>query len=167
LKGNSLLDLKNKLLVQYLHNLSYFVLLKINGQKIDGQQCIQRLAELRCVFEKIRPIEAKLKYQIDKYIKLAENKMQDANDPLNFKPTTEDFESENEKEEDESEDDENKEDGIYRPPKLAPVYCDVDETAKNKLETKIERIKRHALNSSLMKDLQKQYSEAPEELFVS
>lgn len=143
-------------------------MLKINGQKIDGQPCIQRLAELRCVFEKIRPIEAKLKYQIDKYIKLAENQTQDANDPLNFKPTTEDFESENEKDEEKgSETEDDNEDGIYRPPKLAPVYCDVDETAKNKLDTKIERIKRHALNSSLMKDLQKQYSEAPEELFVS
>ena len=43
---------------------------------------------------------------------------------------------------------------------------DIDETVQDRMNKRIEKVKKLALNSSLMKDLQKQYSEAPEEVIV-
>ena len=58
--------------------------------------------------------------------------------------------------------DESKKDGIYRPPKLVPVYNDIDETPEDRTKKQIERIKRKAFNSSIIKD-----SGAPEEIRVN
>ena len=62
--------------------------------------------------------------------------------------------------------DESKKDGIYRPPKLVPVYNDIDETPEDRTKKQIERIKRKAFNSSIIKDLENEYSGAPEEIRV-
>ena len=48
-KGISFLSMKNMLIVEYLTNLIQLIYLKINGQKISGNSCVQRLAEIRCV----------------------------------------------------------------------------------------------------------------------
>lgn len=81
-------------------------------------------------------------------------------------------------EEDENSDEEEKEqkeksndtdakmDGIYRPPKLVPMYNDIDETAEDRERKQMERIKRKAFNSSIIKDLENEYSGAPEEIRV-
>ena len=163
-------------MLEYISNVSYLSVLKLKGKKIEDQKCVQRLAELRCVrkaassfnnfsqnfiiipkfkvFDKVKPIEAKLKYQIDKALKLAENPnlgnffllinrfvkslffvILDGNNPLNFRPNTDNFdetakrsddESNEEADSDDEDDDQDKpskKDGIYRPPKLAPVQC--------------------------------------------
>ena len=57
-------------------------------------------------------------------------------------------------------------DGIYRPPKLVPMYNDIDETAEDRERKQMERIKRKAFNSSVIKDLENEYSGAPEEIRV-
>lgn len=41
--------MKNMLLIEYLVNLLNLTYLKSNGKKINGDPCVQRLAELRCV----------------------------------------------------------------------------------------------------------------------
>jgi U3 small nucleolar ribonucleoprotein protein LCP5 len=79
--GISLLDLKNHLLTSYLHNLTNLLIVRIsqtNGiplqtpEKAAGlssSQIVQQLVWLRLVFERVRPLESKLKYQIDKLLK--------------------------------------------------------------------------------------------------
>jgi U3 small nucleolar ribonucleoprotein protein LCP5 len=47
---------------------------------------------------------------------------------------------------------------------LVPVYNDIDETPQDKMNKKIERLKRRALSSSMMKELENEYSGAPEEI---
>lgn len=79
-EGISLLDVKNELLLSYLQNLVFLILLKIRSQpkedqKLDTQQdVVQKLVELRVYLEKgVRPLENRLKYNIDKIIRAADD----------------------------------------------------------------------------------------------
>ncbi|KAM5438489.1 hypothetical protein MferCBS31731_005066 [Microsporum ferrugineum] len=88
--GISLLDTKSEILLSYLQNLVYFVLLQVRRlsssessspsatdglqQRTDQHQedVVKKLAELRVYLERgVRPIEGRLKYQIDKVLKAA------------------------------------------------------------------------------------------------
>merc|ERR1712038_2037234 len=53
--------------------------------KIENDPAIERLVTNRTVLEKIRPIEQKLKYRIDKAVKVADTGQVSAADPMNFK----------------------------------------------------------------------------------
>lgn len=50
-----------------------------------------RLVEIRTVLERIRPIDHKLKYQIDKLVKAAVTGTADANDPSQFRANPDNF----------------------------------------------------------------------------
>lgn len=82
--GISLLNVKNELLVSYLQNLVFLILLKLrNNDKTgankdeefgDADTVVKKLCELRLYLEKgARPLEGKLKYQIDKVVRAADD----------------------------------------------------------------------------------------------
>ena len=71
-QGIDFLDIKNGLLAEYNANLAFLVMRKTRGELIEGDKAVERLCYLRTMMEKIRPIEHKLKFQIDKYVNLAE-----------------------------------------------------------------------------------------------
>lgn len=55
------------------------------GKTIERDPSIDRLIEIRTVLEKIRPIDYKLRYQIDKLVKTAITGVTNSKDPINFK----------------------------------------------------------------------------------
>ncbi|TLS30221.1 hypothetical protein PpBr36_02340 [Pyricularia pennisetigena] len=77
--GISLLDLKNELLLSYLQNLVFLILLKTRSAKKSGDRedakelndaVVKKLVELRLYLEKgVRPLEDKLRYQIEKLMR--------------------------------------------------------------------------------------------------
>ncbi|KAI6351989.1 hypothetical protein MCOR25_009623 [Pyricularia grisea] len=77
--GISLLDLKNELLLSYLQNLVFLILLKTrSAKKSNGLESakelndavVKKLVELRLYLEKgVRPLEDKLRYQIEKLMR--------------------------------------------------------------------------------------------------
>ncbi len=82
-EGISLLDTKNELLLSYLQNLAFLILIKVRNQYTAALQSpssghgieelndevTKKLVELRVYIEKgVRPLEGRLKYQIDKLI---------------------------------------------------------------------------------------------------
>uniref|UniRef100_A0A182QZ04 Sas10 C-terminal domain-containing protein n=1 Tax=Anopheles farauti TaxID=69004 RepID=A0A182QZ04_9DIPT len=69
--GLNFLEIKYHMLLNYLINLTYVVLRKCSGHRIEKDPSIDRLIEIRTVLEKIRPIDQKLRYQIDKLVKTA------------------------------------------------------------------------------------------------
>ncbi|KAL9106082.1 MAG: hypothetical protein Q9187_008608, partial [Circinaria calcarea] len=89
--GISLLDTKNELLLSYLQNLAFLILLKLrndaNSRGVDTDangtedgsdavhvEVVKKLVELRVYLEKgIRPLENRLKYQIDKILRAVED----------------------------------------------------------------------------------------------
>lgn len=128
-QGLSFLEMKYNMLLSYLINLTYVVLRKCSGEKIEGDPCIDRLIEIRTVLEKIKPIDHKLKYQIDKLVKTAVSGT-NANDPTSFKAnpgnlmgTAEDESSKSEESEEENtKAKEESKYGVYVPPKLSAVH---------------------------------------------
>ncbi|KAF2147195.1 uncharacterized protein K452DRAFT_323374 [Aplosporella prunicola CBS 121167] len=83
--GISLLDVKNELLLSYLQNLVFLILLKLrntpaksaakSAAKSDSDEAVvKKLVELRLYLEKgVRPLEGRLKYQVDKVVRAAED----------------------------------------------------------------------------------------------
>ncbi|XP_045767312.1 neuroguidin [Maniola jurtina] len=169
-KGLSFLEMKYQMLLSYLINLTYIVLRKCSGEKIDSDPSIDRLVEIRTVLEKIRPIDSKLKYQIDKLVKTAVVGTAE-DDPQSYhanpgnlvsKIDNSDGDSSNESETDKKE--KSGKSNIYIPPKLAAVHFD-DSISRNESEKKNkERAKKQFLNSSVMRELREEYSEAPLEM---
>lgn len=88
--GLSLLSIKNELLLSYLQNLVFLIVLKLRDLQSDGNNdstqtggeqidhttqdaVIKKLVELRDYLERgVRPLEGRLKYQIDKVLRAAE-----------------------------------------------------------------------------------------------
>ncbi|KAL2256305.1 hypothetical protein VTK26DRAFT_1877 [Humicola hyalothermophila] len=83
--GISLLDVKNELLLSYLQNLVFLILLKLREAKNGGSEAkaggqslgdlvVSKLVELRLYLEKgARPLEDKLRFQIDKVLRAADD----------------------------------------------------------------------------------------------
>ncbi|KAK9754692.1 Sas10/Utp3/C1D family [Popillia japonica] len=168
-QGLSFLEMKYHMLLSYLINLTYVVLRKCSGEKIEGDPCIDRLVEIRTVLEKIRPIDQKLKYQIDKLVKSAVTST-NPDDPTSFKAHPENLLEK-------SEGDSNSEDSdvdfhkvktdVYVPPKLSAVHYAGDETTYERNKRLQEKRKKHSLSSSLMQDLKEEYLDIPIEISQS
>ncbi len=87
--GISLLGVKNELLLSYLQNLVFLIILKLRnhtgltGSEPDNasgseHECaddvVKRLVQLRVYLDKgVRPLEARLKYQVDKVLRAADD----------------------------------------------------------------------------------------------
>ncbi|XP_013188803.1 neuroguidin-A [Amyelois transitella] len=165
--GLSFLEMKYQMLLSYLINLTYIVLRKCSGERIESDPSIDRLIEIRTVLEKIRPIDSKLKYQIDKLVKTAVVGATSEEDPQSYHANPDNLMSkivENEDSSDSSGDENKKEkakSNIYVPPKLAAVHY--DETNSKHPKSK-EQSRKQFLNSSVMSELREEYSEAPLEV---
>ena len=82
--GLSLLDVKNELLLSYLQNLVFLILMKIRQSRDAAADSrakadlhdlvVKKLVELRLYLEKgVRPLEDKLRYQIEKVLRAADD----------------------------------------------------------------------------------------------
>ncbi|KAH7642365.1 hypothetical protein DERF_003465 [Dermatophagoides farinae] len=168
--GISLFDLKNRIFVNYLIDLTGIVKHRLLGENNDKTR--ERLVEERVVLEKIQPLEEKLKYQVDNLMKtMSSNRMQIENNPLNARPTFSfDIEDENESETDQTKEDENEKDSskepqvdknkVYVPPRLAQMKYEDEQERKAR---NLERAKKRAMNCSIINELRKEFDDAPEE----
>ncbi|XP_018573810.1 neuroguidin [Anoplophora glabripennis] len=172
-QGLSFLEMKYNMLLSYLINVTYVVLRKCSGERIEDDPCIDRLIEIRTVLEKIKPIEHKLKYQIDKLVKTAVTGT-NADDPTTFKANPENLigqmdeaSDSSEESDEENEKAEKKNYDIYVPPKLSAVHYTGDETVQERMKRLQERSKKLALSSSIMQDLREEYLDTPIEITQS
>lgn len=170
-KGLSFLDLRYHMLLFYLQDLTHLISIKTEGGRIKDSEALDRVVTVRTVLEKMRPLDHKLKYQIDKLVRTAVTGSLAENDPLQLRPNPENLLSK--LSESESEDDaENKTASDkkaahtrkYVPPKIAPMHYDGDMTEADKKKAQAERLRRAALRSSVIQELRRQYSDAPEEI---
>ncbi|PCH38437.1 hypothetical protein WOLCODRAFT_136278 [Wolfiporia cocos MD-104 SS10] len=145
--GISLLSLKHHLMLSYIQSLALVSARRAAGDSLTERSPpsepfsvpereargggagdrVDYMIEARVVLEKIKVLEGRMKYQIEKLVRVAEEAPTAAqnvvNDPLAFRPNPQalmDQESGSEDNEDDR-DDTQQRDGIYRPPKLAPV----------------------------------------------
>lgn len=168
--GLGFLELKNLVMLEYVSDLSLLLLMKCRGKQIEGAKAIERIVENRTVLEKMRPIEKKLKYQIDKYVKVAESGGQiRPDDPIHFKPNpsalaAEEDDSGDESDEIEGASTEDNRDQLYKVPKHIPTLCEDDRGSKQSTE-KEDRAnsKKRTLSKSILEDLRRQHLDTPEE----
>ncbi|CAM9121922.1 unnamed protein product, partial [Bubo scandiacus] len=70
-KGPSLLGLRPQTLLHYLQDLGLLLGAKVRGRSLGGATPLPRLLESRLVLEKLRPLERRLKYQVEKLLRAA------------------------------------------------------------------------------------------------
>nr|CAG4635187.1 EOG090X0IJO [Alona affinis] len=168
-QGMSFLDVKNQMLLKYLINLNCVMLKKVSGESIKGDPVIDRLVEIRTILERMRPVEHKLKYQIEKLLKFAATGKFAENDPLQFKANPNNLISKVGGDNDSSDEevgkkkDSNKA-GVYVPPKLVSMQYDGDETGVQRASKTTEKARRHALSSSALQGLREEYMDTPAEI---
>ncbi|KAI0597472.1 hypothetical protein F4775DRAFT_560344 [Biscogniauxia sp. FL1348] len=123
--GVSLLDVKNELLLSYLQNLVFLILLKIRNAKASGARSdsgsaagedaasdlsgtvVKKLVELRLYLDKgVRPLEEKLRFQLDKILRAAEDADRHEQAALEAKEAESDSESSDDDDESEEEEEE-------------------------------------------------------------
>ncbi|XP_035772139.1 neuroguidin [Neolamprologus brichardi] len=163
-KGLSFLDLRYHLLLFYLQDLTHLISIKTEGGKIKDSDALDRVVTIRTILEKMRPLDHKLKYQIDKLVRTAVTGSLAENDPLQLRPNPENLVSK--LSESESEDEtENKAASDkkaahssgkkYIPPKIAPVHYgnvtglldkDAPEEIRDKRDFQSERESREELH---------------------
>ncbi|XP_042561029.1 neuroguidin [Clupea harengus] len=173
-KGLSYLDLKYELLLFYLQDVTHLISAKSEGKSLKDNDAIHRLVTIRTIVEKMRPLDQKLKYQIDKLVRTAVTGSLAKNDPLHFRPNPDNLvsklgESEGSDEDgDETKTGDSEKDGSsakkYVPPRIAPMHYDGDLTEGDKQKEQVEKHRRAALRSSVIQELRQQYSDAPEEI---
>ena len=69
--GLTYLEMKNTLLLSYCQFLSLFILLKLEGQSVADHPVIERLLYIKTLLERLRPLDQKLQYQVDKLLRTA------------------------------------------------------------------------------------------------
>ncbi|XP_040569371.1 neuroguidin [Lepeophtheirus salmonis] len=174
-QGLSILELRNHLLFDYNIHLALIALRKSYGESLQDSLSVSSLVELRVYLEKSRPIIDKIKYQIEKSLKVSSQGGLASSDPLGFKPNPSnlickmDGESSDNEEDEDEEENETKEQGgnkVYKIPKNIPTFYDGD---KNELERDTEdKARKMRMSKSLVEDLKIQHSETPlEESYAS
>merc|ERR1719244_2565252 len=138
-------------------NLTYLMIKKTKGESIAGDPAVERLCYLRTVLEKIRPIEHKLKYQVDKFVNIAETGQARPDDPLSFKPnpnllTSKLDEDDDSDDSEEDGDEKDKKTAKYVAPRNIPQQFDGEKTKKAQL------------SKSMMNELKSQLWDTPEEI---
>ncbi|KAL3514279.1 hypothetical protein ACH5RR_026996 [Cinchona calisaya] len=166
--GISYLDAKYLLLLNYCQSLVYYLLRKAKGLSIDGHPVVRSLVEIRLFLEKIRPIDKKLQYQLDKLMGVTRNIVE------NQRMTEEEIETS--KEEEQwlkyrpnpdmlvSKTDATPEDGVYRPPKLAPAMSREERNALRKEKETLRQARRSAYVRELINDLEGRPEEVREDI---
>lgn len=82
---------------------------------------VDNMIEGRVVLEKIKALEGRMKYQIEKLVRLSEEQKVAVDDPLAFRPNPANLMDGDMSATDEEQEDEKVADDVYRPPRLAPV----------------------------------------------
>lgn len=119
------------------------------------------------------PLDRKLKYQIDKMLKVAVSGGKDMDESLNYAPNPDQLVGQDGQADSGDEDGEGEKarngskDGIYRAPRLASVPYDEEEKEAAKKAKKDERNRKRMQKSTILSELREEFSERPTEVFAS
>ncbi|ESO03663.1 hypothetical protein HELRODRAFT_187063 [Helobdella robusta] len=83
--GHPLLSLKIQLMLNYMLSMYNMMREKVRGRSISESEDVWRMIEIRTVLEKLRPIEHKMKFEIERKTQSALAGL-DPSDPLRLKP---------------------------------------------------------------------------------
>ncbi|XP_044510632.1 neuroguidin isoform X2 [Mangifera indica] len=172
--GLSYLEAKHLLLLNYCQSIVYYLLRKAKGLSIDGHPVVRSLVEIRLFLEKIRPIDKKLQYQIQKLTSTSisvsglgkldpsekeSDEPQKTEDLFRYRPNPDMLVSRTDMTVEDNE-------GMYKPPKFAPTSMDEDKMSRKERNAlrKEEETLRQARQSTYMRELMDNLEGRPEEV---
>lgn len=168
--GISYLEAKHLLLLNYCQSLVYYLLRKAKGLSIEGHPVVRSLVEIRLFLEKIRPIDKKLQYQIQKLTRTTGSEVQNVGmnekeadptekmeDPLIYRPNpgmlipkVPDEDSI----------------GVYKPPRIIPAMMEEDKMTRQErnAQRNEKQILRRSRQSDYMREMMDDLEGRPEEV---
>eukprot|EP00246_Nothoceros_aenigmaticus_P009123 TRINITY_DN24450_c0_g1_i1.p1 TRINITY_DN24450_c0_g1~~TRINITY_DN24450_c0_g1_i1.p1 ORF type:complete len:710 (-),score=206.06 TRINITY_DN24450_c0_g1_i1:81-2012(-) len=163
--GLSYLEVKHQLLLSYCQAIVFYLMLKAEGKSVRDHPVITRLVEMRMFLEKIRPIDKKLQYQVDKLLKSADNSNGDETaalkdrDALRHRPNPSLLVSKLDADGQDAE-------GVYRPPMIAPTAMEEDLRPRDKRsrDRAEKEARRRSARSAFVKELANNLEGKPEEV---
>lgn len=172
--GFSYLEAKNLLLLNYCQSLVYYLLRKAKGYSIEEHPVVRSIVEIRLFLEKIRPIDKKQQYQIQKLIKASESATSNtvekepaaskkSEDVSKYRPNPDMLVS---KVEPTAEDGDDDGDNVYRPPKFAPTSMDLEKSSKQERNAsrRDKEILKQAKQSDFIRSMVNDMEDRPEEI---
>ncbi|CAJ1343494.1 unnamed protein product [Effrenium voratum] len=166
----SYVEMKVQLLLSYLIALTYYLLLKIKGAPVRSHPVVPRLLWIRTLLEKLKPVDQRLQYQMNKLLQWHAKKAEDLEglpDAQALRPgelTTTVQDEEVEKDEAQPTDAAGHL-GAYKPPKIAQVEYTGDHVSmQEKAEKELERKKARLERSEFMRSLREEFTDAPKEV---
>lgn len=170
--GIGYLEAKNHLLLGYCQDIVYYLLRKAKGLSVDGHPVVRSLVEIRLFLEKIRPIDKKAEYQIQKLTSAADDATarekagnaeakgkpahSDEEDLLKYRPNPDMMDRK-------SAPDGQDNDGVYRPPKFMPSIMDDEDKRRKQDSRRNKAIARMTKENPYMKELIDDAEGRPEE----
>lgn len=181
--GLSFLTVKANVLLSYVTNLVFYLLLKAEGASVRDHPVMDQLHHIRTILERIRPVDAKLRTQINRLVKSASVGGRDgaeeeegagagagagthkprpgalvARGGSAAKPSKQDFGISDVSGMDSDDVDD---EGVYRPLKRSAVLFD-DGKPSSRAAREESRAKARASKSRMFRDLLEAYTDAPE-----
>lgn len=173
-EGVSYLEAKHTLLVHYAASIVFYLLLKAEGRPVKDHPVIARLVEIRAYLEKVRPVDKRLHYQIEKLLAAAQragvsDEFGDiavdtvgapgaAGDAAGHGPRPDALLVSDQRAVE-------GEGGAYRPPRINPISMDMEEDRARdagKERRRAAATARRAARSSLVQELAAELTDAPE-----
>ncbi|TDH72505.1 hypothetical protein CCR75_001248 [Bremia lactucae] len=167
--GMTYLQVKNHALLSYTKMELFFALLKVEKpEKVKDHPVFKELVRYRTLLERMRPLDRKMKYQVDKMLKVALSGGKGLDEALNYAPKPDQLAAEDEPIDDEDDDGgDRSKDGVYRAPRLAAVPYEEEERAQVKQAKKDERNRKRMQKSTILAELREEFSERPTEILAS
>ena len=101
--GMSYLEMKYNLLMSYCTFLAFYLLLKVEGKPVENHPVVHKLTHIKTLFEKLKPVDQKLQYQVEKMSSLTEATAGESSNALAHKPNIKDLDMVSDDEDDDEE----------------------------------------------------------------
>jgi hypothetical protein len=175
--GLSYLEAKYQAMLNYCLNIAFYLYLRAKGESVQNHPVIAELVRVRTLLEKLKPLDAKLKTQIDEIVasvsSSSHGKSAKAKPDINGLVADDDDEEEEEEgsevsDEDEDEDEQAQSGGkgkAYKAPKhmLVSSTFDEDERADARQQKRQAQRVRKLKNNALLRELTAEFSDRPAE----
>ena len=148
--GVQFLEMKFHLLLAYCQHITFYLLLKAEGKCIKTHPVVESLLRIRTMMERLKPLDRKLKHQIDRLLDSARcgtSQSTTKPDPESLLPV------------DEGGDGQEK---LYRAPKVMSVPFGSEDTSS--ADGGINQVRKRIKTSRVLRELKEAYSTAPESI---
>ena len=181
--GISYVETKNMLLLNYCVNLSFYLLLKASGKSVKDHPVIAQLVRIRTMLDKLRPLDQRLKSQIDQLLD-ADDAVPDTAAAAALKtkskskaagPDLSNLMSSDDDDDDEEEGGQEDGDGYaaaaaamskegkYVVPKMSSMPFEESERSRAKRERREAKLKSKLNQNRMLRDMRNEFSEKPVE----